>query len=410
MTGKGMRSQPSRGGRCYRCSRQVDGCFVLRTQLRMYWTLGIYLEVAEEERLNRAASRDAKRLGGAEGVLARYRKRYLPAFDLYLERDDPIAHADVIVDNNDVDHPVVLRWPLTSRSSDLGFRPSGSRQAPTHRLAVGDRWKRATQRDRAPCRWIARRWALRVGGTPWAGIRLGADETPVYRVAWTEASARTRRGSGGCHGTERVGCGPRLRGALDPWQCAPPAAWSSPNRAPISLRRSRGNREDECARCRWRAVAGPFLSSPSVASASILRWPWSTSERPCSTTGFRRRSSCTSEAPQSSRSRRLGERAHSGRYHHPWSATGIFLPRCCAGVRARASIRRRLVDKKEEAASEVLERPPTQVHFFHSHDNTSLQLLGQMRNSLRTSGPTRVLASWRSFRSRLPLLRKETEV
>lgn len=89
----------------------VDGCFLLRTQLRMYWTLGIYLEVAEEERLNRAASRDAKRLGGAEGVLARYRKRYLPAFDLYLERDDPIAHADVIVDNNDVDHPVVLRWP-----------------------------------------------------------------------------------------------------------------------------------------------------------------------------------------------------------------------------------------------------------------------------------------------------------
>ena len=107
---------------------------VLRTQLRMYWTLGIYLEVAEEERLNRAASGDAKRLGGAEGVLARYRKRYLPAFDLYLERDDPIAHADVIVDNNDVDHPVVLRWPRLVVLPTSGSAPSGTRQAPTHRV------------------------------------------------------------------------------------------------------------------------------------------------------------------------------------------------------------------------------------------------------------------------------------
>lgn len=93
----------------------VDGCFLLRRQLREYWSLGVFLVVGEEQRLRRAQSRDRTRLGGSEGVVTRYRTRYFPGFDLYLEREEPLRCAHIVVDNEDVDRPAVLRWP----SADL---------------------------------------------------------------------------------------------------------------------------------------------------------------------------------------------------------------------------------------------------------------------------------------------------
>jgi uridine kinase len=89
----------------------VDGCFLLRKALRTNWELGLFLQATEAERLGRAVARDAERLGGAERVLARYRARYLPAFKIYLAREDPLLVADVIVDNTEFDHPVFVRWP-----------------------------------------------------------------------------------------------------------------------------------------------------------------------------------------------------------------------------------------------------------------------------------------------------------
>lgn len=98
----------------------VDGCFLLRRRFRGYWSLGVLLVVDEEERLRRAMSRDRVRLGGSEGVAARYRTRYFPGFDLYLEREDPLDWAHVVVDNGDVDRPVVLRWPSGRPEPMLG--------------------------------------------------------------------------------------------------------------------------------------------------------------------------------------------------------------------------------------------------------------------------------------------------
>ncbi len=89
----------------------VDGLFLPRRELRQFWNLRVLLEVVEDERLKRAYERDAARLGGVEGVDRRYKARYFPGYAMYLDRDVPQAIADIIVDNNHVDNPQVVRWP-----------------------------------------------------------------------------------------------------------------------------------------------------------------------------------------------------------------------------------------------------------------------------------------------------------
>ena len=93
----------------------IDGLFLLRRGLRRFWDLSILLEVTENERLRRALNRDAGRMGGADGVRLRYRTRYLPGFALYVDREDPQAVADIIVDNERPEDPQVLRWPGPQR-------------------------------------------------------------------------------------------------------------------------------------------------------------------------------------------------------------------------------------------------------------------------------------------------------
>ncbi len=89
----------------------VDGLFLLRQELRQLWNLRVLLEVVEDERLRRAYERDAGRLGGVGGVNRRYKARYLPSYAMYLDREAPQAIADIIIDNNHVDDPQVVRWP-----------------------------------------------------------------------------------------------------------------------------------------------------------------------------------------------------------------------------------------------------------------------------------------------------------
>ena len=50
------------------------------------------------------------RFGSPEEVERRYRARYLPGQQLYRREADPETRADVLVDNDDVNAPVILRW------------------------------------------------------------------------------------------------------------------------------------------------------------------------------------------------------------------------------------------------------------------------------------------------------------
>jgi uridine kinase len=87
----------------------VDGVFLLQKELAGEWDWSVFLRVDFETALERGAQRDAVRFGSARAARERYEKRYLPAQQLHLERDDPIRQAVRVVDNNNPDQPFFLR-------------------------------------------------------------------------------------------------------------------------------------------------------------------------------------------------------------------------------------------------------------------------------------------------------------
>jgi uridine kinase len=95
-----------------RAALLVDGVFLLRPELRDLWSLTVHLTISLAEILRRARVRDLERFGSRAEVDRRYALRYLPAHALYVADVDPEAQADVVVDNERVDAPVVLRWSV----------------------------------------------------------------------------------------------------------------------------------------------------------------------------------------------------------------------------------------------------------------------------------------------------------
>lgn len=87
----------------------VDGVFLLRPELRALWSLSIYLRISAGEALRRARRRDLDLFGGVDEVNRRYRRRYLPAQQLYWQAADPESHADVVIDNHDPQRPRIER-------------------------------------------------------------------------------------------------------------------------------------------------------------------------------------------------------------------------------------------------------------------------------------------------------------
>lgn len=88
----------------------VDGVFLLRPELRDLWTLSVYLRVSPGETLRRAHRRDLELFGSAEEIGRRYLGRYLPGQSLYRQQADPEGVADILVDNERPQAPVIERW------------------------------------------------------------------------------------------------------------------------------------------------------------------------------------------------------------------------------------------------------------------------------------------------------------
>jgi uridine kinase len=87
-----------------------DGVFLLRRELRQYWTLCVYLSVSPEESLRRGVERDAKLFGSEADAARRYAARYLPAQALYRAEVDPERLANIVVDNTEPADTLLLRW------------------------------------------------------------------------------------------------------------------------------------------------------------------------------------------------------------------------------------------------------------------------------------------------------------
>lgn len=94
------------------CTLLIDGVFLLRPELRHWWSLSVYLHVPEEVTVARAKVRDVGIFGSPEAVEARYRARYLPGQALYREDAKPQHAAHIVIDNSDHAKPVVLKWDV----------------------------------------------------------------------------------------------------------------------------------------------------------------------------------------------------------------------------------------------------------------------------------------------------------
>jgi uridine kinase len=90
-----------------------EGIFLFRSQLELYWDFRILLYIDAATSLSRAVERDSRE--SPEEVLRRkYKLRYDPAWQIYIDRDDPEAKADVIIDNRDFRNPEIRFHGLQS--------------------------------------------------------------------------------------------------------------------------------------------------------------------------------------------------------------------------------------------------------------------------------------------------------
>ena len=89
-----------------------DGVFLLRDAINSYWDIRIFLDVSFNTVIKRALERDLTYFKDQSLLLEKYNKRYIPGQQIYLEKDDPLKKADIIIDNNDYDHPIIIKNEL----------------------------------------------------------------------------------------------------------------------------------------------------------------------------------------------------------------------------------------------------------------------------------------------------------
>jgi uridine kinase len=86
-----------------------DGIFMNRDELYKYWDLSVFLDISFETVLKRAVIRDKDYFGSEEEVYKRYNKRYIPGEQLYLTKCKPKERANIVIDNNDWDNPILMK-------------------------------------------------------------------------------------------------------------------------------------------------------------------------------------------------------------------------------------------------------------------------------------------------------------
>jgi uridine kinase len=84
-----------------------EGLFLMRPEIDSYWDFRVLLHVDFATSLSRALDRDL--FSPAELVRRKHEARYEPAWQIYVNKEDPESKADVIVDNLDFLHTRILK-------------------------------------------------------------------------------------------------------------------------------------------------------------------------------------------------------------------------------------------------------------------------------------------------------------
>lgn len=83
--------------------------FAFRAELDDAWDVRIWLDVGADLALRRGVERDAVMYGDAAATEALHRDRYHSAEAIYIREADPVARADIVIDNCDFDLPRLLK-------------------------------------------------------------------------------------------------------------------------------------------------------------------------------------------------------------------------------------------------------------------------------------------------------------
>lgn len=86
----------------------LEGVFLFRPDIAHFLDLIIFLDVDETTVLDRVRQRDIS-VHGVE-IMKKYESKYLPAQRAYLGEYPPERNADVIIDVNDWENPIVVKW------------------------------------------------------------------------------------------------------------------------------------------------------------------------------------------------------------------------------------------------------------------------------------------------------------
>ena len=82
----------------------LDGMFLHRPELREYWDVSVWLDVPFEVSIPRGAQRGS----GSPDLHAPENRRYVEGQKLYLQHADPRRHATLVIDNRELDAPVLV--------------------------------------------------------------------------------------------------------------------------------------------------------------------------------------------------------------------------------------------------------------------------------------------------------------
>ncbi len=98
----------------------ADGAFLQRPELDAFWDLRIYVDVSFETVLRRGAARDAAWMDSLAAAEERYRTRYIPGEQMYVDQVRPADRAQLVVNNEDPSNPTVTRHGLGIAAGDWG--------------------------------------------------------------------------------------------------------------------------------------------------------------------------------------------------------------------------------------------------------------------------------------------------
>ena len=92
----------------------IDGTFLFKEELRDLFDYKIFVDTDFELARKRGSKREEQAFGSYEKAEEIFLKRYHAASKLYLEQHEPKLHGDVVIDNNDIEHPFFVNLPNNS--------------------------------------------------------------------------------------------------------------------------------------------------------------------------------------------------------------------------------------------------------------------------------------------------------